>query len=320
MAESPDRSPDALPYGEARWERSNATPRIDDRLVRDLLRPWPELAARPWRLLPGGLRTLNLQVGRDVVLRASLAPEHDLAKEAALLRSAADVVRVPCVFDVGPRALLLEYVAHEELLDTPAAGTAAGRAAARIHRRTFARSGFLDARLRVAEPFPDAWTGLTQWGAWCLGGTPGSTLGALAGDVRRAWNDGEAALREATAQPVLVHADFKPANVKWSPADRDVVVFDWEFAWAGPALMDVGQMFRWGTSPAFAEAFADAYRGEGGVLPEGWRRTGALLDLFNLVGLLDHDTPMPIRDKDLVDAILRTVKRRRGDGEPGSRR
>ena len=125
--------------------------------------------------------------------------------------------------------------------------------------------------------------------------------------MRRAWGAGHAALERACASAAFVHGDFKPANLKWLPATAEVLVLDLEFAWAGPALMDVGQLLRWDVPAAFTEAFATAYVAGGGRLPDGWRRTADLLDLFNVVGLLDHAGDLPTRDADLLARARRTT-------------
>jgi Ser/Thr protein kinase RdoA (MazF antagonist) len=279
-----------------------------DDLVAAGLARFPALAGLAHRVLSGGLRSVNVLVGEDRVLRAGLAAP-DLAREAAILRRVAPLVRVPRVLAEADGALLLEYVPHEELPDVAPAGAAAGRAAARIHSVAFDRSGFLDASLRVAEPFPSALDGLRAYADGLLAGPAGRALGTRATAIRRAWDRHDARLRAATSRAVLTHGDFKPANVKWLPAPRDVVVFDWEFAWSGPALMDVGQTFRWGTGTAFRDAFVAAYRAEGGDFPDDWEAIAPLLDLFHLTGLLDHAAPAPVRDRDVLARVDRTLAR-----------
>ena len=110
-------------------------------------------------------------------------------------------------------------------------------------------------------------------------------------------------MRAATRTPVLVHADFKPANVKWLPGEQDVVVFDWEFAWSGAGLMDVGQMMRWGVPDPFAEAFARGY----GSLPEDGLHVAELLDLFNMVGFVADGAQRPRRTRDALARIEKTL-------------
>jgi aminoglycoside phosphotransferase (APT) family kinase protein len=65
-----------------------------------------------------------------------------------------------------------------------------------------------------------------------------------------------------------------------------VAVLDWEFAFSGPPLFDVGNMLRDPRPPAFAEAFVAGYRDAGGELPPGWRRLARALDLFSLADFL----------------------------------
>jgi Ser/Thr protein kinase RdoA (MazF antagonist) len=276
--------------------------------VQGLLARWPDLGSGPPVVLGGGLRSLNLRFG-DRVVRVALASDHDLGKEEALLRLLGGEIRVPRVLDVAPGALLLEHVPHEELPASVAAARAVGRAAARIHAHRFEQSGFLDAALGIPDPFPTAYEGLRAWADGMLAGRPGRRLGALADRVRRAWEGSDATLRAVCAAPVLVHADFKPANVKWLPAESDVLVLDWEFAWSGPALMDVGQFLRWGAPGPFVAALVRAYREAGGDLPDGWRRAGELLDLFHLLGLMDAEGDRPVRDADVLARVEATLRR-----------
>lgn len=296
-----------LSYPEAAWERSVAVPATGDALLSTCLAPWPDLGARPRRTLSGGLRAWNLLLGDDVVARLALAPDHDLVKERALLDAMHGVVRVPRVLDGDARILLLEHVPHEELPATEEVGEAVGRAAAAIHARRFPTWGFLDAALARSTPTPRALDALRAHAEDALRAGAGPRLGALADGVRAAL-DAEAAALDASCSPaVLVHADFKPANLKWVPAERAVLVLDWEFAWAGPALFDVGQLFRWDVAAPFERGFVRAYRGAGGGLPSEWRRVADAWDLVNLVGLLAAPGDHPIRDRDCVRRVRRTL-------------
>lgn len=298
----------SLPCPESGWERSLEVPASREARIREAVARWPELAAHEPEVLQGGLRSLNVRFGRRVV-RMALAPKHDLRKEAALLRLVRPEVRVPEVLDGDEHALLLEYVPHEELQANARAARAVGRAAARIHARGFEQSGFLDGDLAIPEPFPGALEGLGAWADELLAGRAGERLGELADKVREVWERSASLLRAACARPALVHADFKPFNVKWVPSESDVLVLDWEFAWAGPPLMDVGQFLRWGAPGAFVAGFVRAYRDEGGELPDGWRRTAELLDLFHLVGMLGEEGERPVRRRDLLARVQATLQR-----------
>jgi len=302
-----------LRYAESSWERAGPPPDVDAAEVRRRLAPWPALAAQPFTLLEGGLRALVLRVG-DVVARLALAADDDVIKAAALHARLAGVVCVPRVVgvDVGARVLLLEHLPHEELPATAEAGAAVGRVAARLHAIRFPTWGLFaptspDAPLRPSPTHPSALDALRAWADGALAGPAGRRLGDRAADVARAWDAAAPALATACTDAGLVHGDFKPANLKWRPDAHEVLVLDLEFAWAGPALIDVGQLLRWEVPEPFVAAFATAYVEGGGRLPDGWRRTAELLDLFNLVGLLDHPDDLPVRDVDLLARVARTV-------------
>jgi hypothetical protein len=65
----------------------------------------------------------------------------------------------------------------------------------------------------------------------------------------------------------------------------ELLVLDWEFAYAGSALSDIGQLLRWQPPERFVQAFAEAYSRHGGRLITDWRRWAATFDLVNLAGL-----------------------------------
>jgi fructosamine-3-kinase len=246
-------------------------------------------------VLGGGLANTNVRVGGRV-LRIYRRDRHALPKEAALLERGWHSFRVPRVLGRGEDFLLLEELVLVPLDDTAEDGARAGHALAEIHSVKPGRSGFLDAELSVREPFDDVFSVLRDHALGCL-----ERRRDLREEVRRFVERHEAGLREAMRDPVLLHADFKASNI--FRCGESLVVLDWEFAWSGPALMDVGQLFRWGTSEEFASAFAQAY----GRLAPAWRRCAEDLDLFNLAGLLERVERGSRRERDVVGRIRRTL-------------
>jgi aminoglycoside phosphotransferase (APT) family kinase protein len=111
----------------------------------------------------------------------------------------------------------------------------------------------------------------------------------------------------AVAAPALVHGDFKPMNIGWMPEVGDVVVFDWEFAWVGTALFDLGQVLRWDPPAAFVAGVEAGYRAAGGVLPDDWRRLAELFDLFNLVAFLDDPGACERRVADVLERVRQSI-------------
>jgi hypothetical protein len=289
------------------WERSVEWPVIDRAWLEGVFAGLePGLADREWMPMSGGLRSVNLRSG-ELVARVSMGEGASLRREAALFRLVVDRVCVPEVIDASDRVVLLRFVEHGPLPATEAAGRAVGATAAAIHAIRYPAPGLIDDELQVHDPWSSAVDGLREHVDVLLDGGAGRRLGARAHDIRTLWDRHDARLQAATCASVLVHSDFKPTNVKWT-TDGRVLVLDWEFAWAGPALFDVGQMMRWDPPAPFVAGFAAGYAEGGGTLPDDWRSLARLLDLFNLVFFANDEANRPIRDRDVLDRIDATLR------------
>jgi fructokinase len=88
----------------------------------------------------------------------------------------------------------------------------------------------------------------------------------------------------------LVHADFKPWNLLVGHEGCIAGVLDWEFAFAGSALFDLGIFLRHDRSLPrdYRSSFIAGYLDAGGSLPADWHRLIKLLDLLNLCQLLER--------------------------------
>ncbi|WP_405441573.1 phosphotransferase family protein [Streptomyces niveus] len=239
------------------------------------------------------------------------------AVEAALLRRVAATVPVADLVATDPYGhatgvpLLLyrhvEGVPLDALLarrpgaaDAAELGAAVGQTLARISLVEVAGPGhFHDETLTPAGRASD--TELLPFVERCLDSArPGSPLTAADADALR----GLAARTAHQAAAVrghdrLVHHDFNPKNVLVSQENgrwRVGAVLDWEQAFSGSPLYDVGNMLRIAHlyPPQFAEGFVAGCRnGDGngdadgdGLLPPGWRALSRALDLFTLADIL----------------------------------
>lgn len=287
---------------EADWERSVATQFIERGEVERRI----GAITAPLEVLDGGHANLNVRVGSDRILRISRRDPRALSREKALLSRPWSSFRVPRLLADGEDFLLLEYVPHCPLSDTPAHGTAAGRALAEIHSTAYPVSGHFGVELEVADPLPDFPAALADHVDERLLTVSGGAAGELRRLARRLFDRELPGLRAAAGSPVLLHGDFKSSNLHWA-SDDTLLVLDWEFAFAGPALMDLGQLTRWRPSPAFCEAAASAYRAAGGTLVPAWRRWAQILDLGNLAGLLAAAAPGSRRATELMARIRKTL-------------
>jgi aminoglycoside phosphotransferase (APT) family kinase protein len=264
-------------------------------------------------LLSGGYRNRNTLVatatGERFVLRQYLEPDgsHAGAIEAALLARLTGRVPVPEVVAAdldgaatGRPTLLCRFVPGV-LLKTALAGSpgsaselgrGVGRTLAAIGALTFDGPGaFVDASLRTSDrEMPRA---LPDFVARCLSSGPAASV--LAADEQAAIVLlAEAAQAHVDAMPKvsqLVHSDFNAKNLlvrehagSWTVA----AVLDWEFAFSGSPLFDIGNMLRFPEDlPAgFAQAFVGGFAEGGGLLPDDWREISLALDLFALADLL----------------------------------
>ncbi|MFF1690972.1 MULTISPECIES: phosphotransferase family protein [unclassified Streptomyces] len=251
---------------------------------------------------------------------SSRVPRNTCAVEVAVLgRAAARAVPVTSVVAADPHGratgrptLLYRFVDGTPLSQVLANGPASGeaRALGRAVGAVLARIG----RVRLHRPgvFGDSSLVPAPDGAAPLGDLPGfvdhclvtaASDGAPSGTdsavlsgtdsaaLRALARRGPGALTAVAGERSLVHGDFNPKNVlvqqragQWSVA----AVLDWELAFSGSPLFDVGNMLRFAHEypPAFTTGFVDGFRGGNGRLPADWLRLSRTLDLFALADIL----------------------------------
>jgi aminoglycoside phosphotransferase (APT) family kinase protein len=99
----------------------------------------------------------------------------------------------------------------------------------------------------------------------------------------------------------LTHADYDPANMlvkkihgRWKIS----AILDWEFAFAGTYLMDMGIMLRYSHKlpDCYEKQFIAGIQAHGEPLPLTWKKQSKLMDLLCLLQLI-HDNPATQRPK-----------------------
>ena len=263
-------------------------------------------AHRTLLCLSGGLANHNVLVDGSRVLRIYHRDPTALTKEAALLARCWKCFRTPRVLECGADFLVLEYVPHGEL--SIEHGAAVGQALAEIHQLGFDAAGELEADLALVRRWPDFASTLLEHVQDLFAG-PAAAHADLRRTVEGCLRKNHDQLRCHQHENVLLHGDFKLSNLHWTNSD-ELLVLDWEFAYSGPALMDVGQLIRWRLPQSFVTAFENAYRASGGSLPGDWMRLAETFDLANLVGLLAGTSSGCQRARDVRRRIVQITTRK----------
>jgi aminoglycoside phosphotransferase (APT) family kinase protein len=260
-------------------------------------------------VLSGGFSTTNILLEfadrERCVLRVS--PQHERLKmEADLLdylSHKAPEVPVPKVlwrasehFPGGPGAFAMTYVEGNLLADIEDSLSGASCrdiceqlafVAARIHDLRFAQCGLLGPGPKVTEPFAGYVTGTVGFMQSCLDNT--NLQRRLGAERCRRLHQSlihRADLHQPSVTHQLCHSDFNQKNFL---IRRDVngrhhlaAVLDWEFAFSGSSVIDIGNLLRFEhESPAVESSwFADAYRAAGGHLDKAWREQALFADLL----------------------------------------
>ena len=332
----------------AGWDRRTPLLSLDDATLARLLAPrWADARIQSAERISGGLANTNYRVlmeGREesLVVRVYTREPEACAREAALLRLVAESVPVPEVLYAEPEVGRFEHpyivlswmdgVPFEDALATlpaeeaPALAAALGATAARIGSFTFAEPGFLDANLNIRERLVIGPEGLRAWIPDMLRGRAGERLGAeLTARLLRQIERHADELAPLAGQRALIHADYRNGNILVRRDDthgwRVSAVLDWEFAFVGASVFDLGSLLRREAElpPGFADACVAAYRAQGGFAPPNWRRMTLLMDLVNLCDFLNAPHPRAAMVADLTALVRATVERLehgKPEGEP----
>jgi aminoglycoside phosphotransferase (APT) family kinase protein len=269
-----------------------------------------------------GTDAVGTGAGGRFVLRRYLRANRS-AVEAALAARLTGIVPVPAVVaadtdgtGAGEPVLLSQFAAGEPLGEALAGlasgsgrpagdlgraaadlGRAAGAALAAVGTVGFAAPGFFAGPGLVPEPDPEELPGgLTEFTGRCLAavrpGLAGHALSAAEQDgLRELARRSEPLLSAVAGASRLVHSDYNPKNLLVARAAGGwtvTAVLDWEFAFSGSPLTDVGNMLRFGGElpDGFAAGFTGGYLAAGGELPDGWREISQALDLYALADFL----------------------------------
>jgi aminoglycoside phosphotransferase (APT) family kinase protein len=281
---------------------------------------FPARTVTGFEILAGGLCNLNLKINfgsneAPVVLRLYKHDPASAQKELELLNLVRKTVPVPEVFYAnyegvdrsGPFAII-EFVngptfqrlkRTNDLNAIREASYIAGQTLAAIGKYGFSTPGRLGAGLSVIGPFAEGDDQVLRLlDSWLISPPLLDRIGDLTSRIHDlVWSRVERLklLQSPTSlNSRLVHSDYGPRNIivrnvggKWKVA----AVLDWEFAYSGSPLVDIGHFLRYerADNPVREPEFSRGFIEHGGTLPDDWRQLTKLIDLTALCELLTRD-------------------------------
>jgi aminoglycoside phosphotransferase (APT) family kinase protein len=247
--------------------------------------------------------------GEQAVLRLYARDPGRAAVDRALLERLRGLLPVPRVLEAvtvpggpdRPPFLLLEALPGDRLdLVLPAAdeplrrrlGEAVAGVLTLLATERMPRAGFfVDATLEP-EPFPP---GAGEQPAFLEAHRDAPFFATVDLDALRSVARHAARVAAGTGRVALVHADFNPKNLLVDPATGGVTgVLDWEFAYAGAPLADLGNLLRFETDAVFGTAVTGAYVDRAPDVPPAWAEVARALDFYALVDLAAQDRVNPV--------------------------
>jgi aminoglycoside phosphotransferase (APT) family kinase protein len=186
--------------------------------------------------------------------------------------------------------------------------------AAQMHEIRFAQCGLLGPGPRVTEPFASYVAGTVGFFDSCLDNPHlQRRVGADRWKRLRHCLIHRPDLHQPSWTHQLCHSDFNQKNllIQRNPNGRYQIaaVLDWEFAFSGSSVIDIGNLLRFEhESPAVESAwFADAYRAAGGHLDNAWREQSLFADLLAQCAFLINTEELPNTCKTAIGVIDRTL-------------
>ncbi len=323
-----------VPILKLHWERFKAHVDLDLNQAALLLAPYTKDAIDQLILLSEGCANTNYKVTfknkrPPIVIRIYIREKTALALEVSIHRLVANQIPVPCHYYADDQCtvyaypyaimewiegqLMREIVLTKDEQAISECAYDAGKYLNVLRQFKFPQGGFFTEYLQI-RPF----TKEEEY--------PPFMLNLLADNVVQ--ESLGASLQQAVTQLItthvnlfsqeetanLTHADYDPANMlvkqinsKWQIA----AILDWEFAFAGTYLLDMGLMLRYSHKlPAcYEKSFIAGIETQGTPLPLNWKKQAKLMDLLCLLQLA-HSNPFsqrPKMNRDVVSLIADTI-------------
>lgn len=322
------------PILKSHWERFKAHVDLDIVTATQLLTPYTSDIIDKLFLLSEGCANTNYKVTfknnrPPVVIRIYMREKAALPREIAIHKLVADKIPVPahlysndqCTDYPYPYAIMewVEGILMREVIlkkneeAIVACAYEAGLYLNIMRQLTFSHGGFFQNGLTI-QPFNNEEHYLPYVLNLLKDKSVKESLGNnLLNAVLYLVNDNVTLLPD-DSNGNLTHADYDPANILVTQVDdkwKIAAILDWEFAYAGTYLLDIGMALRYSHKiPDYYEnSFIAGIQAHGFQLPDKWKKQAKLMDLLCLLQLIHYNpvTERPKLNRDVVSLITDTV-------------
>jgi aminoglycoside phosphotransferase (APT) family kinase protein len=312
-------------------------PSLQCATVRLVNKVFPNRSIEDFQLLSGGLINTNIKVlfgdQESFVLRLYRDGPAACLKELALhdlIKSAVPVAKIihaePDGFEDLPAFSALEFVdgltfqqlkRTRDLQAVQQAAYSVGETLATIGRFRFPKPGALrveDGTLTVGSPFIEGPNPIPRLLDKFLSSPvcqqrAGSKLIDQIHEF--GWSNSDQ-IPDLHFHPSLVHCDFGNRNIVVHQKDGGwgvAAVLDWELAFSGSALLDVGNFLRYERfdNPLREPYFSRGFTENGGELLDNWKLIVRIIDLTGLVECLTHKNLPDDVTSEIINLIEATI-------------
>ncbi|SDL86365.1 phosphotransferase family protein [Sediminibacillus halophilus] len=282
--------------------------------------------------LNGGLSNSNLKIttdsGERFVLRIYSKDNTSIEMERNILNMLEDRIHVPKVLYSDSSCAKLQYpflvlswmegvrfsdfMQNGQKQEIVSLAGEVGETLAKIHQIHFPDGGFFDASLNIDETVKlDRSSFLEFIEGSLVAGHGCKHLGKkTCEEILTFAREHASVLDWLGEQDCLVHSDFNPLNILVDTREKGYTisaVLDWEYAFSGSPLFDIGNMLRYESveDSDFIPPFISAYQKKGGILPKKWLQQAKLLDLIALCELTNKEVCGKAKLKDIKRLILK---------------
>ncbi len=316
------------------WERYRDHFTIDKSTLKKLMQPYSNDMIDDFTLLSDGCANSNYKIElarrQPVVLRIYLREKDSLSREIALYGLLAGRLPVPEIFYSDDSCTLIDHpYAIMEFIDgelmrsvilsndesaIKESAFSAGIYLNQLRNIRLEHGGFFQDGNLTIRPFSDDEEYLSYAYSCLDHDNVLDSLGERRTDTLRGFLEKNQHFLPNKLDSNLTHADYDPANMlvkKIQNRFEVVAILDWEFAFSGSYLMDMGMFLRYSHKlPAVYEAsFVKGIISEGNSLPENWKKTVKLMDIICLLSLLywNPKNDRPNLSSDVVSLIQNTL-------------